>query len=103
MLHRVPDAISQSPLHKGTHANWFGCGEVTAYKSKIAASRQRFCFITLHVCVLFTLFLDRFGGMEDDLVLLFVHIHLDGGSILELATQQFHGERAFHMLLDRPS
>ena len=41
----------------------------------------------LGFCVLLTLFLDRFGFVEDDLVILFVHIHLDGRTILISAAQ----------------
>ncbi len=51
----------------------------------------------------FGLFLHWLGGVEDDLVLLLIHIHLDGCAILEFAAEQFHRKRTLDILLDGPA
>ena len=65
-------------------------GDADSLKKKRGSSYTAPTFrYHLRVCVLFAFLPHRFGFLEGDLVILFIHTHLDGGAILEFAAEQF--------------
>lgn len=65
--------------------------------NKKTARDFRLALLLLRFHLLLGLLHDSQFGVEDDLVFLLVHIHLDHGPILELAAEQSTSKRNLHI------